>query len=249
MHSKKPLVILGTGSLHAYGLPRIFEIAKKAGFDGLELMMRGQTESGFWDTWDAKYLKKLEKEYALPIITIHSPYGFDDNLIGWEEVQELAKKLEVEQIVCHIPYLSNKPYLKWFKKNYPGKSDCFTLLAENLSCSGPYPETLYDGVTQWQTLPAMCFDINHAQFNYPDPSGIIAQLDNIKQFHVSNYDGKNFHRSILENKPLFKKIFKQNKTAIRSVEYFNPTFPDFRDQEEVVSILKDTIEFIKESSV
>ena len=68
-------VILSTGSLYRYPLPEVFQIAKSAGFDGIELLIaRGNSDFG------ADYMQALSDEYELPILSLHSPFMMCD---GW----------------------------------------------------------------------------------------------------------------------------------------------------------------------
>jgi len=55
------MITLSTGSLYPYSLSRIFEIAYKAGFQGVELLLRNQNDNAYLDSWDVVYLKELEK--------------------------------------------------------------------------------------------------------------------------------------------------------------------------------------------
>ena len=58
------MIALHTSSLHKYGLNRIFEFAKKAGYDGIEIMV----DKNNFDTQNAEYIKELSDEYKLPVI-------------------------------------------------------------------------------------------------------------------------------------------------------------------------------------
>ena len=74
------LVSLSTGSLYIYPLRWTFALAKRAGFDGIELVIGPELE------WRGpEYVKRLTQEYQLPILTVHPPlYGYR----GWDKINE-----------------------------------------------------------------------------------------------------------------------------------------------------------------
>lgn len=79
-------VSLSTGSLYIYPLRWTFALAKRAGFDGLELVIGPEV-----DWRGAAYVRKLTQEYQLPILTVHPPlYGYP----GWNDIN-----------ISHAPYL------------------------------------------------------------------------------------------------------------------------------------------------
>ncbi len=64
-------VVFSTGSLHPFGLERVFGWAAEAGFDGVEVMMDDR-----WDTHQPAYLAGLVERHELPILALHPPiYG------------------------------------------------------------------------------------------------------------------------------------------------------------------------------
>ncbi len=72
------LVSLSTGSLYIYPLRWTLGLAKRAGFDGVELVVGPEV-----DWRGADYIKKLSQEFQLPVLTVHPPlYGY----LGWDEI-------------------------------------------------------------------------------------------------------------------------------------------------------------------
>ncbi|MGB8644130.1 MAG: sugar phosphate isomerase/epimerase, partial [Anaerolineae bacterium] len=71
-------ISLSTASLYIYPLRKTFELAKRAGFDGVELVISPEVE------WRGpEYVRRLSNEYALPILTVHPPLlGFP----GWRQI-------------------------------------------------------------------------------------------------------------------------------------------------------------------
>lgn len=96
---------LSTGSLYTYGTARVFELAARAGYDGLELMVDGHQ-----DTHQADYLRGLMDRYDLPILSVHSPFS-SLRIVGWpdgevarvERSVALAEALDARVVNLHLP--------------------------------------------------------------------------------------------------------------------------------------------------
>lgn len=72
------LVSLSTGSLYFYPLRWTFSLAKRAGFDGVELVIGPEV-----DWRGPAYIKQLSQEFQLPVLTVHPPlYGYR----GWNDI-------------------------------------------------------------------------------------------------------------------------------------------------------------------
>lgn len=100
------LVSLSTGSLYIYPLRWTFSLAKRAGFDGLELVIGPEV-----DWRGAAYVKKLTEEFQLPILTVHPPLygyrGWDDINISYapymEKAVALTETVGARLMVVHTP--------------------------------------------------------------------------------------------------------------------------------------------------
>ena len=55
------MIALSTGSLHSYGLARVFELAAQVGFDGIEVIVDHRHDSR-----DPAYLHRLSAACGLP---------------------------------------------------------------------------------------------------------------------------------------------------------------------------------------
>jgi len=99
------MFILSTGSLHSYGLDRVFALARAAGFDGIEVIVDAR-----WDTRQAHVLRALSDAHRLPVTSLHSPFVLD--VEGWEDTSAqrvqrtmaLARELGVGLVVAHLPF-------------------------------------------------------------------------------------------------------------------------------------------------
>jgi hypothetical protein len=63
------MFLLSTSSLGGYGLHRIFDFAKKGGFEGIDLSV----DFGAFDTFDATYIDGLIQGSDMPVVSITAP--------------------------------------------------------------------------------------------------------------------------------------------------------------------------------
>lgn len=99
-----PTIALSTGSLYTYGIARTFELAAEAGFEAIEVLVDHR-----WDSRQPAYLKRLCREFNLPIAAIHSP--FVPHVPGWphdplgrlRESAALAREMGTRIVVAHLP--------------------------------------------------------------------------------------------------------------------------------------------------
>lgn len=109
------MILLSTGSLRYYGLDRIFEIAGRAGYDGVELIIDDRI-----DTIHPRYLNELSEKTEMPIRAIHAPFFFIDPP-GWAKssVDKAAKSLAIAEevgagvLVLHMPCFTEREYIDW----------------------------------------------------------------------------------------------------------------------------------------
>lgn len=102
-------ISLSTGSLYIYPLRWTFSLAKRAGFDGLELVIGPEV-----DVRGAAYVAKLVQEFQLPVLTVHPPlYGYP----GWDKINlsyapymekaiALTEAVGADLMVVHTPRIS-----------------------------------------------------------------------------------------------------------------------------------------------
>ena len=150
----KNQIIISTGSCHRFGLYRFFEVAKKSGFKGIELIIDDS-----YDNQDAKYIKKLERKFGLKIISVHSAMEFVSSWGDWknrlEKSIKLAKELKAKYIIVHSWDYSDPKYVSWLIKNQKTVSNLakpVKVVIENATCR-------YDQKTKEQINPAYHFDV------------------------------------------------------------------------------------------
>jgi sugar phosphate isomerase/epimerase len=107
------MIVLHTSSLRKYGLNRIFEFAKKAGYNGIEI----EVDKNDFDTQNAEYIKKLSQEFGIPVIALHAPTNGSEKSI--EHVVEMAVYLQCPLVVLTPPKLTDFKLTRWLKKEVP----------------------------------------------------------------------------------------------------------------------------------
>jgi len=99
------MIALSTGSLYNYGTARVFELAAKAGYDGIEVLTDHR-----WDSRQPDYLRRLSSDYGLPIAAVHNPFVTavatwpSDQLGRLHRTVALAQKLGAPTVVTHLPF-------------------------------------------------------------------------------------------------------------------------------------------------
>jgi len=210
--------LFSTGSLYTYSTERCFDIAARAGFDGIEIMVDAR-----WDTRQPSHLRMLMSRYALPIVTIHSPFG---NVPGWGGGQpaliaqsvSLAESVGAKIVVHHLPaavsYVKlnvgqrrmrlplpgrggEVDYQHWLLDGYAqlqAKTD-ITLCIENMPArqlwGRPFNGHRWNSVDEIQRFPALTMDTTHLGTWGLEPVDVYAQWgQRVRHIHLSNFDGR-----------------------------------------------------------
>ncbi|MFH1375256.1 MAG: sugar phosphate isomerase/epimerase [Patescibacteria group bacterium] len=103
------MLAITSDSFAGYGLDRAFELAAKAGLDGIEVVIRHED----LDTYDADYLKTLSKRHGLPIIALSTP--IDMTADKGNRVVDLAEKVGAPLVTLTPPDIFDFNYKKWIK--------------------------------------------------------------------------------------------------------------------------------------
>ena len=123
------MIILCTDSLKGYGLNRIFELTKKAGYDGIDISVNFSQ----FDTHNADYLKKLSREYDLPIHAVSAPSKIKSKKI--KQLVKLAKDINAKIVVLQPPKILDFRLAGWLKKEIPKlrEKEFLSIALENAS--------------------------------------------------------------------------------------------------------------------
>ena len=141
-----PTITLSTGSLHTYGISRVFELAAEAGFEAIEILIDHR-----WDSRQPAYLRRLSRDSGLPIVAVHSP--FVPHVPGWptEPLERLrrsvalARELEAGIVVTHLPFR-----IHGIRIEFLGFSKRLMLLPLPLPVSDDYGCFLQNGLARFE---------------------------------------------------------------------------------------------------
>ena len=104
-------VVFSTGSLHPFGLDRVYGWAAETGFDGVEVMMDER-----WDTHQHAYVNELSERHGIPVLALHPPIYRGAWRLGAEETlirsARLAGKIGGPVVVAHPPP-PGRPLARW----------------------------------------------------------------------------------------------------------------------------------------
>lgn len=237
--------ILSTGSLWSYSIERVFDLAARAGFDGLELLVDMR-----WETRQSCCLQKLIDQHQLPILAIHSP--FLPNIPGWPNDQperircsvELATELGAGVVVHHlpsrfgsiwvqmpgrffpIPFPRNQDagYRRWLEKDYFAyqATTPIKLCIENMPAYHRFGRRwnlwLWNSIQGMAHFPNQTMDTTHLGTWALEPHDVYQQIKSrVGHIHLSNYDGREHIRPELGSLKLDKLISHLNKTQYPGV--------------------------------
>ncbi len=99
-------VSLSTACLYVYPLRMVFAIAKRAGFDGIELAINPEV-----DLRGGEYARRLSEEYRLPIYSVHPPmfpypgWSYVDRnvTLHFPRALQVAQQVQASMLVVHLP--------------------------------------------------------------------------------------------------------------------------------------------------
>ena len=141
-----PIIALSTGSLHTYGISRVFELAAAAGFEAIELLVDHR-----WDARHPTYLMRLSGESGLPIVAVHNPFvprvpGWPSDPLGrLQRSAALARELGAGVVVTHLPLRLHGIKLEFF-----GLAKGPMLLPLPFPVSKHYDRFLLDGLARFE---------------------------------------------------------------------------------------------------
>lgn len=102
--------LLSTDSLWWCGLDLIFDTAKKAGFDGIDLALWKN-----FDAWNVSYVKKLSDKHELPIKVIQTSASL--NKKEMEKALDLCEALNIDTININAPKFFDYRAFSFIKDN------------------------------------------------------------------------------------------------------------------------------------
>lgn len=210
--------LFSTGSLWSYGVDRCFEFARRANFDGIELLIDQR-----WETRQVDYLSGLIDRYHLPIIAVHSP--FVPYVPNWpvdqpgriRESAALAREIGALVVVHHlpnrfgylwvqlpgrlllVPYLPSpdRVYRRWLNERYnsfqvdTGVKLCIENMPAYRRFGRRWNHYSWNSAEQMSRFPNVTLDTTHLGTWGIDPVHYYSLLSkHVAHVHLSNYDGR-----------------------------------------------------------
>lgn len=244
------MIALHTNSLHKYGLNRIFEFAKAAGYDGIEIGV----DKNNYDTQNAEYIKKLSEEYKIPVLALHAPVNGTSQ--GVEHVVEMAAYLNCPVVVVTPPRLLDFKFTNWLKKKTPvlrkKKGVQIALLnAPGKTVLGFLPERAMNSLSEMQKFGMAALDTSSAASkkwgNLMSVYGHLKKM--VVHVHLSNINKhKDYalpNEGVLPLESFLKKLKANNYKGVLSIRV-RPSELSAGDDEKVIARLKKAKEFVDE---
>jgi sugar phosphate isomerase/epimerase len=183
----KNMLLLCTDSLKGYGINRIFQFAKEAGFDGIDLSV----DPLLFDTLNGEYLKELSEQYGLPIHAIAGPKGVSTKLI--RQIVKIAKIVDSKVVVLQPPRIHELKLQNWIKKEVPKlrEKEFISIALENAPAGtwlGLFPEHGMSNTQDLKNFKHICLDTSRVAEKKKD---LIRAYKVFSKFlvhvHLSNY--------------------------------------------------------------
>ncbi|MBT6068776.1 sugar phosphate isomerase/epimerase [Candidatus Peregrinibacteria bacterium] len=241
-------ILLSTDSLKGYGLNRVFEFAKDAGFDGIDL----QIEPKDFDTQNAEYLKELEQEYGLQVISIQTPKNANKKKIL--EYVELTKIVGAKILILQAPKVFNIKFTTWLKTEVPKirKKESISIALENAPATtlfGFIPEHAMNNLAELKKFKHACLDTSRTADRKED---LIVTLKKLMKYlvhvHISNVKkGRGGHLpndGILPMESFLTKLSEEDYKGAISIKV-KPKYLKIGQDEELAKQLQDSIAYCK----
>lgn len=173
-------------SFKGYGLNRIFDFVKKAGFDGLDLNIDPRN----FDSQDAEYVKSLIEQYQLPVLALSTPITSSAKKI--QGAVDMAKVLGTKVVVIQPPKIFDFQYANWLKNEIPKirQRESISIALENAPSEtflGIIPEHSMNNVIDLKKFKHVCLDTTRVATKKEDLIRIYKALKPfLVHVHLSN---------------------------------------------------------------
>lgn len=180
------MLALSTDSLRGYGLNRIFQIIKDAGFDGVDLAMDRKN----FDTLNAEYVKQLSEQVGIPVLSIATPNNANDKMI--KKAVDMAKLVGCRVVVVQPPKFFDYKFISWMKNEIPKmrQKENISIAMENApskSFFGIIPEHAMGNIIDLKKFKHACLDSARLGKRKEDVMRVYKTLQKyLVQIHLSN---------------------------------------------------------------
>lgn len=240
------MLVLSSDSLRGYGLNRIFNFVKQAGYGGVDLAIDFKN----FDTQNTDYVKLLSDQYQIPVVAIQAASVSSPKKIM--ETVKMAKTLGCRIIVVQPPKIFDFKYIQWLKNEIPKirQKENISIALENAPSEtflGIIPEHAMGNVNEMKKFKHACIDTTRVAQKHDD---LIRIYKSLKKFlvhiHLSNVKlGKQYYlpnEGILPIESFLTKL-KQDSWPGNIAVKVNPKFMNAGDDEKVLKTLLDIKKF------
>ncbi len=240
------MLTISTDSLKGYGLNRIFNFAKEAQYDGIDLAITPHN----YDTQNTKYIKSLIDEFNIPVLSIQTPAKANPKKI--KSAVTMAKALNTKIIIIQPPKIFDFKYIQWLKTEIPKirQKENISIAMQNSPSDtflGIIPEHAMGSTLDLKKFKHASLDTTRIAQKKGDLIRIYKSLRKyIVHIHLSNVKaGKPYYlptQGILPIESFLTKLKQDNYKGILSIKV-NPKTLNVGKDEKVLNELKNQKEF------
>lgn len=236
------MLALSTDTLKGYGLNRIFNFAKEAKYDGIDLSIDPKN----FDTQNTEYIKLLIDQYNLPVLAIQTAPNANPHKI--QEAVKMAKELGTRIIVIQPPKLFDFKYVQWLKNEIPKirQKENISIALENAPSEtflGIIPEHAMGNILEMKKFKHACLDTTRVAQKREDLIRVYKTLRKyLVHVHLSNVKtGRQYYLpqdGILPIESFLTKL-KQDNFAGNISYKINPKFLNAGEDEKTLKVLNE----------
>ncbi len=189
---------MSTGSCYPASTARAFEIAKRLGYDGVEIMVSNDPVSQ-----DVEALSRLSDYHGIPVVSLHAPcllitarvWGTEP----WEKLRrsrQVAERLGARTVVVHPPFVWQRDYARTLREGLARMAaetevkfaveNMFPLRARGRAFSGYTPDWDPTG----QDYDHFTLDLSHTATAQSDALRMAAAMgDRLAHVHMADGSG------------------------------------------------------------
>ncbi len=239
------MLLFHTDNLSHHGLDRVFALAKKVGFDGIEIGV-----SKNLDTQSATYLKELELRHGIPIKAFSITPKHEESVIeGFHhtarEFSQITMNLPVPQTLAHkykkwfkevAPRLAKKYHLRFCQKNVPTET-----------VMGFLPGRSGNALSDLKESGNVCLDLTALAISNQEIMKVVEQLgSSLKHVYLSNvYRSQPYYpvqKGVLPLESFLSKLARIGYRGNFSL-YVDGKFMNEAKEEALIESLKDAKEY------
>ncbi len=191
----QPLFLLSTDTLSSYGLDLVFDVAKEAGYDGIDLALWKN-----FDSWNTSYVKKLVAKHDMPIKVVQ----ISDNV----NIKEMHKAIDICEAIGADTIAINPPKIFNLK--------AYTYLSDNLKkLRDEYPHIKFSIINPED---ATLFALPMPKYRFANIVEIIKKHGSYLGLDVANLDADafedDFMRKLAQFVPYTSVVYFSDKTKL-----------------------------------